>query len=153
MTPLACQAWLDIRPTGRAHVVRITAWDLVDEETAVHVALRLVRLVDEIGYRQMALDLGGVKRAGSMMIAKLVGLQRRLHGVGGRLVLCNVPPALSDKLNLVLRLTGILEICSDEHHALEILGAPSLPDHGLDRETLPGPADGTALRGPADPRF
>jgi anti-anti-sigma factor len=99
-------------------IVHLTVANLLDEETAEYVAKKLTRLVDDVGYRKLVIDMAAVQQAGSFMIAKLLGLQRRLVAAGGKMMLCGIRQDLKDKLVDVLRLSLVFHIYSDESEAI-----------------------------------
>jgi anti-anti-sigma factor len=69
----------------------------------------------------LVLDFSGVKMASSSMLGTLLVLQKRLHGAGGKLRLCD----LDEGIRSVLRTTNldrIFAIDRDWRESLEALG-------------------------------
>jgi len=73
-------------------VVRMTHRDL-DVQTVSILADELVELALESGLPRLTLDFGKVRFLTSVVLGKLLALDRRLREAGGRLVLCNLSPA------------------------------------------------------------
>jgi anti-anti-sigma factor len=98
-------------------VVRFTAGPVLTGEKAEAVSEQLFHLVDDLQRRRLVLDFASVDSLTSLMIGKLVTLNKRLRDAGGRLVLCNVKPDLRGVFE-VTGLTRLLAIYPDEQAAL-----------------------------------
>lgn len=83
----------EVQDTDDGTVVKLTEYDLcmaqIDE---------LLELALESGRPNLYLDLLEVRSLPAPAASKLFGLDRRLRAAGGRLVLCNLAPLLSDAL-------------------------------------------------------
>ena len=64
----------------------------------------LFQLIDQYGYRQVALDLTQTSFVTSAVLGKLITLHRRLHRADGRLVLCG----LQQPVETVMRRSNLL---------------------------------------------
>jgi anti-anti-sigma factor len=99
---------LKIEDTGDLTVVTLPRGSVLPEHQADQLAERLQGLVAQ-GRHKLVLDLRGVRGVTSTFLGQVVAVHRRLQGVGGRLLLCNVEPSLYDiiattKLHWVLEL-------------------------------------------------
>jgi len=81
-------------------VVKYTARDL-DEGTAAQLTDELTELAMESGRPALHLDLSTVYSLPSLVLGRLFALDRRLHAIGCRLVLCNLSPLLGEVLQVV----------------------------------------------------
>ena len=77
----------------------------LDEENNVEeLGQALFQLIDQYGYRQVALDLTQTSFVTSAVLGKLITLHRRLHRADGRLVLCG----LQQPVETVMRRSNLL---------------------------------------------
>jgi anti-sigma B factor antagonist len=81
----------------------------LDGEGMQAVAEQLRRLIREPGRQQFDLDLSDVTFVSASGLGQLVGLHKRLQGVGGRLTLCNVDRNIYPVFEAT-RLTTLLDI-------------------------------------------
>ena len=109
--------WFTSERLGPVTVVRFSCRTFLEEEPIRQAGERLFRLVDE-GCRKTVLNLAGVQRVESTMLAKLVALHIRIEAVGGRLALCELTPELYEVFK-TLWLTRSLWIYSTEKDALQ----------------------------------
>ena len=78
---------LDVVSTGDATIVRLT-----DEDFHGGQHQRLLALTDTTGLTHLCLDFANVRFLGSIGMATLIQLDRKMRAAGGRLTLVNVPP-------------------------------------------------------------
>jgi anti-sigma B factor antagonist len=108
-------------------VVRFVNTDIIFAEGVVQeVGEQLLRLVDDQGFKQIVLHLGGVRYLSSTMLGKLVSLSRRVEQASGRLRLCCLSPVVSDILR-ISRLDRVFEIYPDVPSALAQKPADEAP--------------------------
>jgi len=81
----------------------------LDDQTALAVADYLTKLAYDDGPVEIRLDFRRVEWVGSAAVGTLIGLNRRVLGGNGRLVLDNVNETVADVLRLT-RLDQVLEI-------------------------------------------
>ena len=81
----------EVQAVADGTLVRITPRDL-NVETVSVLADELFELALESGPPTLYMDLGAVTHLPVVVCGKLLALQRRLHEVGGRLVLKNLNP-------------------------------------------------------------
>jgi anti-anti-sigma factor len=99
-------------------VVRLGARAPVLEEIEVEaLGRRLYALADEGGRGCLVLDLAGLEGMSSALLAKLIGLRRRVGAAGGRLALCRVEPYVYAKIFEVHRLAPLFDFFADEDQA------------------------------------
>ena len=77
---------------------------LDEEHTVEELGQSLFQLIDQYGYRQVALDLTQTSFVTSAVLGKLITLHRRLHRADGRLVLCG----LQQPVETVMRRSNLL---------------------------------------------
>lgn len=77
---------------------------LDEEHNVEEMGQSLFQLIDQYGYRQVALDLTQTSFVTSAVLGKLITLHRRLHRADGRLVLCG----LQQPVETVMRRSNLL---------------------------------------------
>ena len=77
---------------------------LDEEHNVEELGQSLFQLIDQYGYRQVALDLTQTSFVTSAVLGKLITLHRRLHRADGRLVLCG----LQQPVETVMRRSNLL---------------------------------------------
>jgi anti-sigma B factor antagonist len=77
----------------------------------------LMALMAELGRRPLLVDFGKVRSLTSLMLGKLIGLNRAAESAGARLAIFNLRPDVRDILE-VTRLNLVLSIYNDEPDAL-----------------------------------
>src|SRR5262249_17816798 len=110
--------WFTAERVGPAVVVRFTRGHFLDDELIRAVGEQLLRLVDETGPPKLVLNLAGVQRLESTMLAKLVTLHIKIDAANGRLALCGLSPDLYEVFR-TLWLTRSLWIYGTEQEALQ----------------------------------
>ena len=80
---------------------------LDEEHNVEELGQSLFQLIDQYGYRQVALDLTQTSFVTSAVLGKLITLHRRLHRADGRLVLCG----LQQPVETVMRRSNLLRYC------------------------------------------
>lgn len=112
--------WLDIEQFDDTLVVRFTQRGPLDEETGYALGQFLARLVEDQGGRHLVLNFGYVDYVTSMIIGRLLALNKQLALRKGRLTLCGVTAALRELFELV-RLPMLIPMYETEDEALEAL--------------------------------
>jgi anti-anti-sigma factor len=80
-------------------LIRITRQDL-DVTTVSVLAHELFELAQESGQPQLYLDFADVSFVPTVLLGKLLALDRQLHAIGGRLVLCGLNPEMQELFEL-----------------------------------------------------
>ena len=95
----------------------------LDEEHNVEELVQsLFQLIDQYGYRRVALDLTQTSFVTSAVLGKLITLHRRLHRADGRLVLCG----LQQPVETVMRRSNLLnyfQVVDSRDDAINWLGS------------------------------
>jgi anti-anti-sigma factor len=96
----------------------------LDDDQLEQLGAELARLVDEEGCRKMVLNLGPQEVAClySLLLAKLIHLQRRLDATGGGLALAHVTPYVRELFRLT-NLDKLFRFFPDQAAAVVALGA------------------------------
>jgi anti-sigma B factor antagonist len=108
---------MTVESVGDVAVVRFTLAEIVDEKTANQIGQQLFDLVEEKGCRRLVLNFSRVRIMVSTMLSKVLGLRRRMNALGGRVVLCEPNPELSEVLD-ALRLAQLFGIYDQEARAV-----------------------------------
>jgi anti-anti-sigma factor len=100
--------------------VKFLATQLAGTELVAEVGRQLYRLADQGDPPRLVLDFSGVNLFSSTMLAKVIGLNRRIRPAGGRLVLCGLDPDLHGVLRVIEggRHTKLVDLYPDRQEAL-----------------------------------
>jgi anti-sigma B factor antagonist len=126
---------LEREDIGEVTVLRLTVPRLLDDGEIVALFDGIVSLLNEEGRSHLVLNLCRAEPLASMVIGKLVMLNRRVQAAGGRLVLCGLGPRTAEILS-VMRLTPLFRIYLEEQPALRSFGgqtSSSCGDKGVSR--------------------
>jgi anti-anti-sigma factor len=100
MSPQHLPGHLEAEHVGDVTVVHFTRGKLLDEHVIQVVGGQLKRLAEQVGRGQLLLNLGNVQAMASMALSQIIALKKKLDAQGGRLVLCNVQPAVHELFEL-----------------------------------------------------
>jgi anti-anti-sigma factor len=110
---------------GDVTIVQFAGAEILFEE-AVNRDLgnQIYALVDQDNCRKLVVDFDGVRYISSSLIARLVGLYRRMDATKGQLILSRMGPYLRDTLK-VSRLEQLFEFEDDLEAAVARLQSPA----------------------------
>jgi anti-sigma B factor antagonist len=115
-------ARLDVRDEGPVRIIRFQDRSLSDEATIRGVGDQLAAAIPRTGPPSVILDFSGVEMITSMMVGKLIALQRRVDNQHGQMRFCE----LSDPVRGVFRtanLDRLFALDRDLRQSREALGA------------------------------
>jgi anti-sigma B factor antagonist len=92
-----------VRDEGSVRIIRFQDRALTDEATIRNVGDQLAAALPRSGPSSVILDFSGVETISSMMVGKLIALQRRVDNQHGQLRLCE----LSDPVRNVFRTSNL----------------------------------------------
>src|SRR5437763_1450944 len=87
---------LETEQVGGVVVVRLMGRDLVEDLVIRRLGKGLARLIQELGYHRLVLDLREVQRMSSALVAHLLAAARKAGAGGGRLAVCHVQPSVAE---------------------------------------------------------
>ena len=96
---------MEIREDRQAGVLFLAPFGRVDSNTSGELEKALLLRVDA-GERRLVVDLVAIEYISSAGLRVLLRLAKRLHGLGGHLVLCT----LADSVREVFELAGLVAI-------------------------------------------
>lgn len=99
---------LQIEQLGEVTLVRFKLPSLIETEQTEEVGRQLSELLG-LGRRKLVIDFRDVDRVSSGLVAKIIGVHRRLEALGGRLALCHLAPDIHEVFTM-LRLPQFLNI-------------------------------------------
>lgn len=108
---------LETDQLGDVTVVRFVPPHLMDPDQTEDVGRQLVEIVQQ-GKRRLVLDFRNVERVSSGLVAKVIGLHKRVQAEGGRLAVCNLSPPIQDVF-VMLRLPQFLHLYDRDTDALQ----------------------------------
>jgi anti-sigma B factor antagonist len=110
--------WLEREDVGDVTVVRLKLARPTDEDVNTFFK-QIYVLIDDMGRRNLVLDMHAVEYVTSMALGKLIMLNRKAQAAGGRLVLCSLTPAAEEIMKLT-RLRDLFTVCPNEPEALAL---------------------------------
>jgi anti-sigma B factor antagonist len=110
--------WLERADFGAVTVVRLRPAKVVDDDTAKAVFDPIYSLVEEVGRKQLVLNLAASEYLSSMGLGKLVLLNRKAQAGDGRLALCGLSPAVEGSLE-TMHLKQLFNIYATEQEAVQ----------------------------------
>jgi anti-anti-sigma factor len=108
---------LEVCKCDGSFVVRLRRYPRLDDATVRAIDAELYGVADRTDCRNLLLNLAGVAALSSMMLGKLVSLQRKMRVKGGSFVLCEVGAEI-EPLFVITRLDQIMDIKSSEAEGL-----------------------------------
>jgi anti-anti-sigma factor len=110
-TPVSTYRLLGVKKEGEALVIQFAKRRILDEPTVKEIAEELGAMADREGSRDFVLDVSNVVALSSLMLGKLVMLQKRMEREKRKLLLRNVGPEVREvleatKLDQVLHMEG-----------------------------------------------
>jgi anti-sigma B factor antagonist len=109
---------LEVEDIGDVTVVNFVDKKILDEQNIQVIGEQLFRLVDDLGRTKLLLNFGNVEYLSSAALGKLITLNKKVKGVGGKLVLCNIAPNIYEVFEIT-RLNNLLTIQKDEQGGLQ----------------------------------
>jgi anti-anti-sigma factor len=104
---------------GRFHTIaRVAGCNRLTDENLESIGQELSSLAENGGGKHLLLDLEAVEYLDAVALGKLVGLNKRLRAVGGRLTVSNPRPAVREIL-AATRMDHLFDIVSPEGSILE----------------------------------
>ena len=104
MSMEARRVHLEIEDIGDFTVVLFHHKKFLNEERIEITGENLFSLVDQLGRRNLVLDLHNVECLSSPLLWRLVALQKKVTAAGGRMGICNLQPhvyAVFENANLI----------------------------------------------------
>ena len=109
---------LEVEDIGDVTVVNFTDRKILDEQNIQVIGEQLFGLVDQEGKRKLLLNFGNVEYLSSAALGKLITLNKKLQGAGGRLILCNIDPQIYEVFEIT-KLDKFFNIQKEEQAALQ----------------------------------
>jgi anti-sigma B factor antagonist len=109
---------LEVEDIGDVTVVNFVDKRILDEQNIQIIGEQLFGLVDEVGRRKVLLNFGNVEFLSSAALGKFITLHKKLQGVGGRLILCNIDPEINEVFEIT-KLDKFFTILKDEQTGLQ----------------------------------
>lgn len=91
-----------------------------DEENIEDLGHELFALVDQYGFLKIALSMSNVEYVTSSVVGKIITMHRKLHRVGGQLVICDLTPGVHEILS-ASRLLSYFSVAETTAEALRML--------------------------------
>jgi anti-sigma B factor antagonist len=109
---------LEVEIIGDVHVVNFVDRKILDEQNIQVIGEQLFALVDEDGARKVLLNFSNVEYLSSAALGKLITLNKKLQGVGGKLILSNIDPQIYEVFEIT-KLDRFFKIMKEEQAALQ----------------------------------
>jgi len=101
-------------------VVTFQISHLNDEQNIEELGHELFALIDQYGFRKIALNMASVEYITSSVVGKIITLHRKLHRLSGHLVICELTQGVTEILS-ASRLLSYFSVASTTADALRIL--------------------------------
>lgn len=98
-------------------VVRFSDGKILDATNIEELGAQLFSLVEKENRRKLLLNFQNVEFLSSAALNKLIILDKKTKGVGGKLKLCNLRPEILEVF-VITRLNQLFEIADDEESSL-----------------------------------
>ena len=108
---------LEVEDIGDVTVVNFID-EKIEEQNIQAIGEELFHLVDELGRRNILLNLDNVEYLSSAALGKFITLNKKVQAAGGKLVLCNIDPQIREVFEIT-KLDKLFLICGDEQEALQ----------------------------------
>jgi anti-anti-sigma factor len=115
--------WLTREDFGDVTVVRLLLPRIHDDDAQV-LFKQIYSLVDDMGRRNIVLNLKPVEYVNSMTLGKLVMLNRKTQAANGRMALCQLSAGVSEIVG-VTRLTQLFQVYDTEQDAMRSFAPPA----------------------------
>ncbi len=99
-------------------IVNFTDKRILDDENIRIIGEQLFGLVDDLGCKKILLNFGNVEYLSSAIGGKLITLNKKTGGIGGKLVMCGIDPTVYEVFEIT-RLNKLFNIHKDEQAALQ----------------------------------
>jgi anti-sigma B factor antagonist len=109
---------LEVEDIGDVTVVNFTDRKILDEQNIQLIGEQLFSLVDEGQRHKILLNFNNVEYLSSAALGKLITLDKKLKGVKGRLILCNIDPQIYEVFEIT-KLNKVFNIQKEEQAALQ----------------------------------
>lgn len=109
---------LEVEDIGDVAVINFVDRKILDEQNIQVIGEQLFGLVDQEGKRKLLLNFSNVEYLSSAALGKLITLNKKLQGVGGRLILCNIDPQIYEVFEIT-KLDKFFNIQKEEQAALQ----------------------------------
>jgi anti-sigma B factor antagonist len=117
MTPQPRRRRLEVEDIGDITVVNFVDKKILDEQNIQVIGEQLFSLVDELGRRKVLLNFKNVEFLSSAALGKLITMNRKLQSAGGKLVLCEIDPAIYEVFEIT-KLNKLFTIHKTEQDGL-----------------------------------
>lgn len=116
MAPTEIDTCLVIDSLGKVAVARFSREVVLSGGLAVDFGEKMAAALRP-NQNALLLDFGNVKSLSSLILGKLISLNRKAESLGGRLALCNLQPDIRDIME-VTRLSQLICVYPTEQEAL-----------------------------------
>lgn len=109
---------LEVENIGDVTVVNFVDRKILDEQNIQVIGEQLISLVEDEGHKKILLNFSNVEYLSSAALGKFIALNKKVKGVGGALVLCNIDPQIYEVFEIT-KLDKVFKIKKEEQEALQ----------------------------------
>lgn len=109
---------IDVEEVGDVAIARFVDKKILDETNIQIIGNQLFGLVDEDGRQKIILDFANVEYLSSAALGKLITMDKKVKGAGGKLRLCSIRPEIYEVF-AITKLNKLFDIREDPDKALE----------------------------------
>jgi anti-sigma B factor antagonist len=114
---------LEVEDIGDVTVVNFTDKKILDEQAVQSIREELFSLVGEQGRSKIMLNFGNVEYLSSAALGTFITLSKKVNAAGGRLILCNIDPQLSELFSITGLNTSFDDDNDDDDGGMTLLPA------------------------------
>lgn len=114
---MALHRRLQVSQTGDVTVVRFVDRKILDEANIQELGQELFQLVEEEGRKNLLLNFSSVEFLSSAALGKLITLDKKVKGAGGKLKLSNIRTEIYEVF-AITKLNKLFDIKDEEADAL-----------------------------------
>jgi anti-sigma B factor antagonist len=109
---------LEVEKMADVTIVCLNERKILSEEHIHVLAQQLLDLVKEPGEKKLLLNFRNVEYMSSAVLGMLVTLNKKIQAAGGKLVLCNIDPAIREVFEIT-KLDKLFVIRGEEQEGLQ----------------------------------
>jgi anti-sigma B factor antagonist len=113
-------SYITVVAEGEIALITFTLPSITEEENVELLGQELYALFEKYDYQKLAVNLEGVRYVTSAAVGKLISLHRKLHRLGGMLVICNIGERVAEVLR-TSRLIDYFHVADDVDGAIAML--------------------------------
>ncbi|MCG6158072.1 STAS domain-containing protein [Rubinisphaera margarita] len=109
---------IDVEEVGDVTIATFVDRKILDENNIQQIGSQLFALVEEDGRKRIILDFSNVEYLSSAALGKLITMDKKVKGAGGKLRLCAIRPDIYEVF-AITKLNKLFDIKDTQEDALQ----------------------------------